>query len=270
MYMRIVSICPSNTELVGFLGLTDQLVGVDNYSDWPESVNLLPRLGSDLDINMDELEKLNPDIVLASLSVPGMEKNIERLKERNLPYIVTNPQSFEEIGESLKEVGKVCGALEKAEEFVEIYLRQLSLFKQAAQEIREKPTLYWEWWPKPVFSPGKINWLTELSEAAGAMNLFADQDTSSHKTEWSEVLEKNPDYILLAWVGVRTEKINPAIVKKRPGWTELPAVKNHKIFVMEEELYCRPSPRLIKGLHQLGTRLHPEVYKDIPLHSIFG
>lgn len=72
--MRLISICPSNTELVAYLGLVDQLVGVDDFSDWPIAVKNLPQLGPDLSINMDALEALEPDLVLASLSVPGMEK----------------------------------------------------------------------------------------------------------------------------------------------------------------------------------------------------
>ncbi len=80
--MRLISICPSNTELLAYLGLTSQLVGIDDYSDWPTSIQNLPRLGPDLSIRMDEVEALNPDLVLASLSVPGMERNIDQLVKR--------------------------------------------------------------------------------------------------------------------------------------------------------------------------------------------
>ena len=72
--MRVVSICPSNTEIIAYLGKTDWLVGVDNYSDWPASVLDLPKLGPDLSIDMDKVAACQPDLVLASLSVPGMEK----------------------------------------------------------------------------------------------------------------------------------------------------------------------------------------------------
>ena len=99
--MKLISICPSNTELVGYLGLTSSLIAVDNYSDWPEEVSSLPRLGSDLNIDMDKVEELQPDLVLASLSVPGMERNIEELEKRKIPYvIVPNPKSLTEVGET--------------------------------------------------------------------------------------------------------------------------------------------------------------------------
>ena len=84
--MRVISLCPSNTEIMEFLGLTELLVGVDDFSDWPESIKSLPQLGPDLSINLDLVEQLKPDLVLASLSVPGMEKNIEGLKARKIPY----------------------------------------------------------------------------------------------------------------------------------------------------------------------------------------
>ncbi|MDV2583580.1 ABC transporter substrate-binding protein, partial [Alkalibacillus haloalkaliphilus] len=70
--MRVVSLCPSNTEIIEYLGLTHLLVGVDDYSDWPPAIGELPRLGPDLSINIDLVEQLQPDMVLSSLSVPGM------------------------------------------------------------------------------------------------------------------------------------------------------------------------------------------------------
>lgn len=85
--MKILSLCPSNTELVEYLGLTDMLAGVDDYSDWPEQIFKLPRLGPDLSINMDKVEELKPDLVLASLSVPGMEKNVTELKKGKFPIL---------------------------------------------------------------------------------------------------------------------------------------------------------------------------------------
>jgi iron complex transport system substrate-binding protein len=134
-----------------------------------------------------------------------------------------------------------------------------------AAKIENKPTLYWEWWPKPVFTPGLINWLTEISDLAGASNLFKDVELASVQTDWEDVYERSPDYICLAWVGVRKEKINPNIVLKRPNWEQLHAVINKRVLVLEEELYCRPSPRLIEGAIRLAKQIHPEAYASIIL-----
>lgn len=261
--MRLVSICPSNTELVAYLGITDQLVGVDDFSDWPEEVTHLPKLGPDLSIDMDKVEALKPDLVLASLSVPGMEKNVEELEKRNIPHIVLNPNSLEEIAKDLLTVGEHTGMKEKADEVVSAYRDTLNQYKALADTIEEKPTLYWEWWPKPVFTPGGTNWLTEISRLAGAENVFAEEPKANVKADWDDVLSLKPDVICMVWVGVKEEKMNPALVKKRPGWGELEAVQQDRIHVLEESLYCRPSPRLLLGLQKLASILHPDIYPEL-------
>jgi iron complex transport system substrate-binding protein len=258
--MRIVSICPSNTELLAYLDLTSSIVGVDNYSDWPPEVNQLPRLGPDLDINMDEVEKLKPDLVLASLSVPGMEKNIERLEERNLPYIVLNPNSLSEIGENLLRLGQATGTLAKAEQVHSRYLAIIEQYRKLASKITKPTTLYWEWWAKPVFTPGGVNWLTEISSLAGGHNVFADEPVASVQTNWDDVRERNPEHICLVWVGVHQDRINPNTLNKRPGWDQIEAMKKKQVYVLEEPLFCRPSPRLLAGLAKIASLLHPEMY----------
>ncbi len=256
--LRIVSICPSNTELLEYLGKTEWLVGVDDYSDWPESVNQLPRVGPDLSIDIDKVAALEPDLVLASLSVPGMEKNIEGLKEKGLPFIILNPNTIEEIGEDLVTVGEAIGIEAEARGRKEEFLQTITIYRNKAEELKDRPSLYWEWWPKPIFTPGKANWLTEISELAGGYNIFRTETEANVKTDWDDVLERNPDHICMVWVGVKEEKMNPALVKKRPGWMEMPAIKEDRIHVLEESLYCRPSPRLLEGLKKLAELLHPE------------
>lgn len=260
--MRIVSLCPSNTELLAYLGLIDQLVGVDQYSDWPEEVKDLPQLGPDLSIDMDHVERLKPDLVLASLSVPGMERNIEELKKRNVPYIVLNPNSLEEIAEDLLKVGGCTNKEEEAKEVVHHYRSILSQFQQLGETISEKPRLYFEWWPKPVFSPGGPNWLTKMSELAGGQNVFSNAEEASVQCTWEDVRVLNPDVVCMAWVGVKEEKMKPEAVRKRPGWEGVKAIQEDRIFVLEESLYCRPSPRLLLGLQKLAYLLHPDIYPE--------
>ncbi|WP_338651734.1 cobalamin-binding protein [Lysinibacillus sp. Y5S-8] len=261
--MRLISICPSNTELVAYLGLTDQLVGVDDFSDWPATVKDLPQLGPDLSINMDALEALQPDLVLASLSVPGMERNIEALKERKIPHIIFNANSLEEIAQDLLTLGRACHVEKHTQAIAKQYMDSIEKMRSIAQTIQKKPTLYWEWWPNPIFTPGKINWLTEISAIAGGVNLFQDVDLASVQTDWADVVERKPDYIMMAWVGVAFERIQPANLLKRPHAKELHAVQMKQLHVMEEWLYCRPSPRLIEGALKLANLLHPKEYKQI-------
>lgn len=254
--MRVISICPSNTELLEFLGLTHLLVGVDDFSDWPDSVTKLPKLGPDLSIHMDLVEALEPDLVLASLSVPGMEKNVDELMKRGIPHIVLNPQSLSDIEQDLMITASRIGVPEQGQEAAAQFRKRLENIKQQSSSIKHRPRLYWEWWPKPMFTPGKINWLTEISEAAGAVNIFHDVELASVLTDWEDVIKRQPDYICLAWVGVRKKMVQKSVVTKRPGYEKLMNISEKQIFILEEELYCRPSPRLLDGLEKLYQLLH--------------
>lgn len=254
--MRVISLCPSNTEIIGYLGLTQLLVGVDDFSDWPASISGLPRLGPDLSINMDLVEQLKPDMVLASLSVPGMEKNVAALVERGIPHIVLNPQSLSDIEQDLIKTAEILGVVERGLQASREFRLRLNAVKQQSENSASKPRLYWEWWPKPIFTPGKINWLTEISEAAGGVNVFADVELASIQTDWEDVLNRKPDFICLAWVGVRKEKVQKSIITKRPGYQRLNLPTESRILILEEELYCRPSPRLLEGLEKLFKLIH--------------
>ncbi|WP_100400100.1 cobalamin-binding protein [Bacillus sp. FJAT-44742] len=270
--MRLVSLCPSNTELAAYLGLTDYLVGVDDFSDWPESIQSLPRLGPDLSINMEKVSKLKPDLVLASLSVPGMEKNVEALKQMDIPFIVLEPNSLNDIKKDMLLLGEAVSKEQEAKRINERFDEVIHFYKSRSAKL-EPVRLYWEWWPKPVFTPGGGNWLSTISRLAGGVNIFEHKKEPSLQITWEEIREQNPDHICLAWVGVQTSKINPKIVRKRPNWKDMRAVQNGRIHILEEPLYCRPSPRLLIGLKKLASLLHPEHFPPVdhkdPLYTSF-
>ncbi|MCA1031643.1 cobalamin-binding protein [Bacillus timonensis] len=258
--MRIISICPSNTELLAYLGLMEQVIAIDDFSDWPHATKKLTKVGPDLSINMDKIEQLQPDLVVASLSVPGMERNVKELKRRSIPHIVLNPNSLEEIKSDIHLLGEATNSVDRANEVTKKYIAFIDTYKELSLKVTQRPTLYWEWWPKPVFTPGRTNWLTEISTLAGGQNIFADVNLASVQTDWDDVLNRNPDHICLSWVGVKQDKVNPSLVRKRPQWDSMPAIQENRIHVLEEPLFCRPSPRLLLGLKKVASILHPNLY----------
>ncbi|MBA4542067.1 cobalamin-binding protein [Thermoactinomyces daqus] len=256
--MRIVSICPSNTELLYFLGVTDELAAVDNYSDWPPHWQDLPRVGPDLDIDIEKVKLFQPDLVIASLSVPGMEKNIERLKQERIPHIILNPKTLAGIAGDLKTLGEAIGRKKAGERAAERFLQEIEAIKQKIPHQEKPIRLYWEWWPKPVFTPGAKNWLTEISQLVGAVNVYGEVPQDSVQTDWDDVLKKDPDLALVVWTGIPIRRVKKNLICSRPGWQGHPLANEKNIYILEEGWYCRPSPRILTGIKHLAHILYPE------------
>lgn len=257
--MRIISICPSNTEILYALDAGEHVIALDDHSDWPLEWQHLPKVGPDLSIDMDKVEALKPDLVIASLSVPGMEKNIEELKKRNLPYIILNPAHIFDIADNIREVGRSIHRVEKAEQVATHFMKRIEQIRLLTQNISERPRLYWEWWPNPIYTPGRTNWLTDVSELAGATNVFADYNTDNVKSTHEQVAERNPDHVMVVWCGIEIKRIKTSMITDRPEWQQMTAIRNNNVHILEEGLYCRPSPRLLEGLEQLVNILYPSL-----------
>ena len=118
--MRIVSLACSNTEIVAALGCAGMLVGVDDHSDYPpEALAGLPRLGPDLEIDIEPVAALKPDLTLASLTVPGHETVVEGLELAGVPHIAPSPESMEDVYASVREIAELLGVPRRSREVVE-------------------------------------------------------------------------------------------------------------------------------------------------------
>ena len=255
---RIVSLCPSNTEILWALGLGDQIVGVDDYSDWPKEVNHLPRLGPDLSIDMERVQSLNPDWAVASLSVPGMEKNIESLRQLKIPFITLYPGSLYDIPQDFIKVAQQAGVESRGRELAAQFTKKLESIENRIPRDQPAPRLYWEWWPKPVFTPGRENWLTEVSQIVGAVNVFGNEGGQSVKTDWETVAARRPDYTLAVWTGVPIHKVRKEKITGRPAWQGLSFAADDRVHILEEGWYCRPSQRILTGIEHLAHLLYPD------------
>jgi iron complex transport system substrate-binding protein len=262
--MRVVSICPSNTELLFFLGIREEVAGLDNHSDWPEEWRHLPRVGPDLQINIEKVKQLSPDLVIASLSVPGMERNIEVLKRENLPTLVLNPKTFADIADDFRTLGEALGKKTEGETAAERFLAEIDRIRRHVPQGKRPTRLYWEWWPKPVFTPGKKNWLTEVSRLAGGVNVFEDEDAESVQTDWAGVKNRRPDLALIVWTGIDIRRIKKELITTRPDWQGETFAHPENVHILPEGWYCRPSPRLLTGIKHLAHLLHPERFAPPP------
>lgn len=251
--MRIVSLACSNTEIVWALGRADLLVGVDSHSDFPpDVVEPLPKVGPDLEIDVEAVAALEPDLVLATLTVPGHEAVVEELEAAGLPFIAPAPETLGDVYRDVREIGRRIGAEERAEALVARMRAELGAgeWRDGSGDV-SGPTVLVQWWPKPSIVPGRRSWTTDVIRAAGGRNVLEDEPVKSRPVDDEEVRALDPDAIVVAWCGVHPEKYRPEVVSEKEAWSDLRAVRQGRVYCVPEAYLGRPGPRLVEGAREL-------------------
>lgn len=268
--MRIVSLACSNTEIVHALGCGHLLVGVDNHSDWPpELVEPLPKVGPDLEIDVEAVAALKPDLVLATLTVPGHEKVVAELKAAGLPYIAPEPVSIPDVYRDIRQIAELLGVPDRGETLVASMAAELEDEAypggealsgsrlvargpgEAAPDAEQRPSILIQWWPKPVITPGRLSWAHQLIERAGGRPILGHEKIKSRPLTNDEVVDLAPDAIVLSWCGVHPDKYRPDVVLENPDFQSVPAVVRGQVHCIGEPWVGRPGPRLVEGLRAM-------------------
>lgn len=265
---RIVSLAPSCTEILFALGLGDKVVGVDKLSDYPPEVQEkvksgnLAIVGSFAEISIEMVVGLKPDLVLAT---GGVQRSIaERLEGLGKPVVVLFPKKFDGVLVDISLVGKATGQINEAEALV-------TGMQKRAQEIANKtrdaarPRVYIEYFfDGGYWSFGSESFADELIYKAGGINVFSGFGGKYISTSTEEVLKANPEIIIISRGTMAIASgLSPETIKKRPGWSEIYAVKNDQIYEVAENIISREGPRIIKGLEEFANVIHPELFKEV-------
>jgi iron complex transport system substrate-binding protein len=246
--VRVVSLTCSNTEICCALGCADYLVGVDDHSDYPaDVVTRLPRMGPDLGIDVARVAGLRPDLVLASLTVPGHERIVERLQAAKLPFFAPEPVSLEDVYDDIRQIAARLGVSSRGAALAVSMRGEMP----AQTRAHDAPRLLVEWWPKPVIVPGRRSWVHDLIELSGGSNPFGDRAQKSTPIHDHEAVGANPDSVIMSWCGVPLHKYRPEIVYRRAAWQGIAALRERRVFAIPEAFLGRPGPRLVQGYQAL-------------------
>jgi len=213
---RIVSVCPSNTGLCAHLGVLGRVVARDSWSDWPEEeVKDIEVIGNVLRIDVERVVELKPDLILASLNVPGMEKVVPKLRDTGLPVVVYDPESWQDVLDNLLDLGKRLDLDERAEAVVGEARRKVEGLQRGTSGL-PWVTLCVEWWPKPVIVPCGKTYVNQVLSWVKVKNPFDHyEDHRSGQPPMEEIVQVNPDMYCVSWCGTPWVKYSEESVVER-------------------------------------------------------
>lgn len=242
--MRVVSHTCSNTEIVCALGCADCLIAVDSDSDFPpDIVSGLVQLGRDLNLDVQRVVELKPDLVLTSLTVPGHERIVDELSAAGLRSLVIEPYSLADVLQSIRDIAAALAVPERGETLI----RQMDTAMPPMPVRTDAPRILVEWWPKPVIGAARRSWVHDLIVRAGGINALADIDAATATPDSPRQI----DAIVMSWCGVKLENYRADVVLRREGWREVPAIRAQRVHAITEAFLGRPGPRLVEGYRAL-------------------
>ena len=258
---RIVSIAPSNTEILFALGAGKQVVGREELSDYPPEAKNVPSIGSVFQkINTEAIVALKPDLILAAeINSPEQVKALEDLKLT--VYYLPNPKTFDDLYANLETVGKLTGRSTEAAKLNESLKARYDAVIQKVAQAKDAPTVFYEidaTDPTKPYTSGPGTFIDLVITLAGGKNIGGELKDAFAQISSEELVKQNPDLIVL---GDALYGVTPDSLAQRPGWSTLNAVKNKQVFTFDDNLISRPGPRLIDGLEQMAKLIHPELFK---------
>ncbi len=250
--IRIVSLAPNATSILHSLGALKNLVAVSRWCKDVAPVAHLPAVGDCWKLNLADVMRLKPDLLLGS--VPFAPETVNKILAEPVAFLALNPRSLAGIERDTRTLGRLVGKSAQAETQIKRMRAAFAAIYQNARRIRQPnkkpPVVYAEAWPNPrISSPPWVAELIELSSAKSAA-------PAGQKISDAQIAAANPDLIVLAWTatGDRADILGTL---KNPSWQNVPAIQTGRVIVIRDELLNTPGPPLIAGALELFRAIWP-------------
>jgi iron complex transport system substrate-binding protein len=253
--MRIISLAPSITEMIYFLGLGKRLAGVTQFSYFPKDAQKKPKVGAYTDINIEKVVTLSPDLVIATAD-GNKREDVEMLEEAGIPVYVVNPRKVNQVLDTIERLGEICGVTDRAKGLVSCLRERVARVIKAV-ENRGRPLVLLVINVKPLMSVNQSTIHHDIIQLAGGRNMAGDQPITYPRLNIEEVIRKGPDVIIISSMerGGGFEKAR----KEWFLWPTLPAVQKGDVYLIDSDLIDRAAPRIVIGLEEMARLIHPEI-----------
>ncbi len=260
---RIISLAPSNTEILFALGLGDKIVAVDSNSNYPAAVATKEKVGSGRKPSIERIVALQPDLVfLWDLSAKDLQSQLTRL---NIPAVAFAPGTLAEIYECILYIGSITGTEQAAKVVVDGMKQKVNQVTTTVAKARTKPLVFFEVWPDPLTTAGPGSFVDQLITLAGGRHVAADTKSAWPVISVEHVVTSNPDVLLTPFIidaasPGNSDTVSVVIGKNRSWFAQVNAVRNKRIIQVDQDLISRAGPRLADGLLLVAKAIHPELF----------
>ena len=259
---RVVSLAPSNTEILFAIGAGEQVVGRDETSDYPPEALTLPTIGGYGGFNLEAIVALHPDLVLAQGGGFNSPELVASLENLGLTvYVLPNPPTIEAMYTNLETVGVLTSRRAGATTLVDSLKMRVAAVDEKILPSAQRPTVYYELdatEPTKPYTAGPGSFVDLLIARAGGINSGAELQGQWAQISLEQLVVANPVIIIL---GDAAYGETPEKVAQRPGWGTLTAIQTGQVFPFDDNLVSRPGPRLVDGLEAMAKLLQPGVFK---------
>lgn len=253
---RIISLSPSNTEILFALGLNDEIIGVTEYCDYPEAALEKETIGGFDKSDAEKIISLKPDLVIGS-GDPN-EKLDSILRDADIPTLSYDSKNIEEIISQIERIGEITNRSEEAEKIIKEMKNRRDTIVEKVKD-QEKIRVFYEVWPDPLTAAGEGSFMNELIELSGGDNITKDSKKAYPEIDPELLIDRNPEIYLTTMHNAEKEMNE---IKERPGYHSIDAVKNGRIYFLDSNIASRPGPRIIEALEMVAKKIHPEVFED--------
>ena len=252
---RIVSLAPSITEIVFALNQGQRLVGATQFSDYPEEAGRLPKVGSYVNLNVEKIVALKPDLCIATKDGNPIEV-IRMLETLNVPVYAVDPRDLETVMKTVTEIGDLLNAEEEARRLTGNMKHRIDRVTSRVSSISHRPRVFCQIGISPIVSAGSNTCIDGLIQMAGGENL-AKGPAAYPRFSHEQILGMAPEVFIITSMA-RGEVFEKVKAQWRQ-WPDMPAAKNNRIVLVDSNLLDRPSPRLVDGLEVLLEIIHPQL-----------
>jgi len=290
---KIISLLPAATEIVCALGLEHNLVGRSHECDFPESVKSLPVCSEanfaddlsslEIDIKVKEIlaealsiytvkreviKELAPDVVITqaqcevcAVSLKDVEEALDNYLDKESRIISLQPNKLDDIFADIKTVATALDVIKAGNVLIEDLQERVDIIRHKLKYVESRPTLACIEWLEPLMVSG--NWIPEVVSSAGGSSILAEAGKHSPFVKWEDIQQANPDVIVVMPCGFSIERTMKEmnILLDLPGFTDLSAVKNNRLYIADGNQYFnRPGPRIVDSIEIIAEIIHPKLF----------